>query len=592
MRPIFLLAFILMLAFAANGQGTQPVFDLANYGVRIEPDKRLIVVLAALEMAETKNEAGSPEKLIKTLLSEKGAKFRELLLQDNANLDAALRQRISTFVLQYKKRHPKATDAEIIAPFISMAHTLTAVPELADPVVKEDLPGSLLDVLDFAPLVREFYRRSTINSKLDDYAKIYRTEADGVLRTSAREMVSDLLDYLHTKPQLFSAEKVKVQAQKTNSKTKIEKTEIRTHERRFNIVPEMLAPRGDVDFLNARDDYYVVLPPDKDLSFSDVRKAYLQFVIDPLVLSNTKDIAALSDWVKPRLDELRKTNPAISSDVVLTISRSLTAAVDVRQAEYTKIRIATDQARRKIDTLKTDAEKKAVSAELEKYKQSLADESILRLYEDYEKGRVLTFFFSDRLKEIEESGFDLGTSFGQMLSSFDAVKESDRVAETADARKRALAAREERKNRPETRMTVAESPVTAKLREIQKTIDAKDYAKAAADLKQLQAQNPSEPRVYYNLGRVTALIAGRIEDTDEQNAKLIEAKEAYTGVIRTATPETDKTLLSLTYVALARIYEHFNKNTEAIKLYDEAIKLGQIGAYRDAMDGKQRLIKQ
>src|SRR5205085_4143429 len=159
------------------------------------------------------------------------------------------------------------------------------------------LPGNLLDVLDFAPLVREFYRRSNISGKLDAYTKIYRDEADGLLRTSTRDMVSELLDYLHTRPQLVFSEKVTVETQKgTSKKTALQKVEIREHQRKFFVVPEMLAPKGSVNFLNVRDDYYVILPPDKDLSYSDVRRAYLQFVIDPLVLSNSKEIAVIRDW--------------------------------------------------------------------------------------------------------------------------------------------------------------------------------------------------------------------------------------------------------------------------------------------------------
>lgn len=590
MRITNLLAFILILSFCVAGQTVDQGFDLANYGVKIEADKRLIIVLAALEMAESKTDAGS-QKLINTTLSEKGANFRTQLLQDTASLDPDLRRRISAFVAQYKKRRPNLSDAEIVAPFMSMAFTLAPAPDFADPVITNDLPGSLLDVLDFAPLAREFYRRSGISSKLDDYARLYARESEGVLRTSAREMVSELLDYLHTRPQLFATEKIKTQTQKTK-RTKLESVETRVNERRFFIVPEMLAPQGTVNFLNARDDYYVILPPDKDLSFSDVRRAFLQFVIDPLVLSNTKDMAALRDWVKPQLDERRKTNPSITPDVFLVVSRSLAAAVDVRQAEYVKRNIATEQARRKIDTMKTDAEKRAVSAELEKLKQSLSDESTLRLFEDHEKGLVLTFFFFDKLKEIEESGFDIAASLGEMFASFDGAKESGRIAATADARTRAIAARGERKNQSGTQIAVVENPITVRLREIQKSIDAKDLRKAAADLKQLQTQNPNDPRIFYNIGRVAALEATKLEDADAQAAKLIEAKEAYSSVIRVKNADTDLALLSLTYVALARIYEHFNNNEMALKLYDEAIKLGKIGAFNDAMSGKQRLLKQ
>ena len=61
----------------------------------------------------------------------------------------------------------------------------------------------------------------------------------------------------------------------------------------------------------------------------------------------------------------------------------------------------------------------------------------------------------------------------------------------------------------------------------------------------------------------------------------------------TATGDTDRALLSLTYVALARIYEHFDNKDTAIKLYDAAIKQGDVagGAFRDALAGKQRLLK-
>jgi len=103
-----------MFVFAVAGQKVQQGFDLGDYGVRIEPDKRLIVVLAALEMAESKKESGTTEKLINTPLSAKGEKFRAQLLQDNAGMDADLRRRISMFVAQYKKRHPKLSDAEIV----------------------------------------------------------------------------------------------------------------------------------------------------------------------------------------------------------------------------------------------------------------------------------------------------------------------------------------------------------------------------------------------------------------------------------------------------------------------------------------------
>ena len=123
-----------------------------------------------------------------------------------------------------------------------MAYALTPMPDLADPIVTSDLPGSILDVLDFAPLVRDFYRRSSFSGNLNDYVKTYQAASDARLRPSDRDMVSDLLGYLHTRPQTTYAEKVRTETQKGKSKNSHPaKRQAREHERRFFIVPEMLA---------------------------------------------------------------------------------------------------------------------------------------------------------------------------------------------------------------------------------------------------------------------------------------------------------------------------------------------------------------
>ena len=55
----------------------------------------------------------------------------------------------------------------------------------------------------------------------------------------------------------------------------------------------------------------------------------------------------------------------------------------------------------------------------------------------------------------------------------------------------------------------------------------------------------------------------------------------------------DPTLLSLSYVALAKIYEFFDDRTYASGLYDAAIRVGDVagGAYGEAIAAKQRLLK-
>ncbi|MBA3632684.1 MAG: hypothetical protein H0W58_07730, partial [Acidobacteria bacterium] len=370
MKKVLFLAFILI--FSLNISAQNAGFDLSNYGVSIEPNKRLIVVLASLEAAG-----------LETPLTEKGADFRQKLQADLKDLNPELRQKLKTFIDQYKRRHPNASQAEIIAPFISMAYALSPAPDLAEPSRTADLPGDLLEVLDYAPLVREFYRRSALNTKLDEYVKIYQA-AGGEMRPSTVEMVGELLDYLHTKPQLNYLDRIKTESKNAKGKKTLQKTEVRERARRFFIVPEMLASKGTINFINAGDDYFAIVPPDTDLASSEVRRAYLQFVFDPLVLKNAKDISTFSAGIKTLLDERRKENPNISPDIYLTVLRSLVAAADARQIEFEKTRIATAQARQKIDQMKTVEDKRKVSAELDAFKKSLVDETALSLSEAYE----------------------------------------------------------------------------------------------------------------------------------------------------------------------------------------------------------------
>ncbi|MGD9563002.1 MAG: tol-pal system YbgF family protein [Pyrinomonadaceae bacterium] len=598
MLKTFIFAAICFLSLPVHAQNVQSGMDLTNYGVRIEPDKRVMIVLATLEAARTTNVSGESVPVINTPLSAEGSKFRDLLKSDLAALPSDLRQKISSFLIAHKKRYPKLTDAELVAPFISMAYALTPPPELADPVVTIDLPGSLLDVLDFAPLVREFYRRSSFSGNLNEYVKTYQKAADGQLRPSAREMVGEILSYLNTRPQTVIIERVKTETQKSGSKKdKISNVAIRERERSFTIVPEMLAPRGTVNFVNVKDEYSVIVPAElegRKLSSSEVRRGFLQFVVDPLIYSHSQDIETIRPLVKTLLDERRKADPSASPDVYLTISRSLAAAIDAKQDEYARVTALTAQARERVDAVKTDQEKRAIVQELERTKASLADETALRLSEDYEKGALLAFYFAEQLKGFGGSGFDIASSVKDMLVAFDGTRETDRLGQFAEARKRAEAARGERKKNPAATNIIVENPVTNRLVEIQKLIEAKNYSQASSELKDLLQKNPTEPRIHYSIGRVASLSAENITDPAKQKAALIEAKKAYDNVLKTAGPNTDRALLSLTFVALAKIYEFYDENAYAASIYDRAIQLGPVagGAYAEARTAKARLVKE
>jgi hypothetical protein len=266
-------------------------------------------------------------------------------------------------------------------------------------------------------------------------------------------------------------------------------------------------------------------------------------------------------------------------------------AVDAKENEYRKTQIATAEARRKIDQVKGVEEKRKVSAALEDYKRELADETALRLSEAYENGGVLSFYFARQLDGLTESGFDIAGSLRDIILSLDPSAESNRLAEFAAARKRAVQARDDARIKA---LAVVENPVTKKLQEIETVIKAKNYTQAEIDLKALMRENPDDQsRIYYALGRVASLSAEGVTDEEVRNKRLIDAKLFYENVLRTKNEKTDLALVSLSYVALGRIHEFFGESEYAVKIYEAAIKLGNMpdGGYTAAVAARERLLK-
>ncbi len=244
--------------------------------------------------------------------------------------------------------------------------------------------------------------------------------------------------------------------------------------------------------------------------------------------------------------------------------------------------------------MKTDEEKRAVVAELNKFKETLADESALRLSESYEKGAVLAFYFAEKLRGTENSGFDISSSLKDWIVSLVPAEENKRLEQYADARKRAI----------DRKTAVAETistgnPLTTKLFEIDKLVEGKQYAAAETQLKQLLNENPTEIRIHYALGQVASLSAAELKDYQEIKERLELAVFHYTNVLRAAIPITEKTSdkdkmwVSLSYFALGRINEYYGRNEDAVNIYNAAIKVGNVegGAFSKSKEAKERLEK-
>jgi hypothetical protein len=515
------------------------------------------------------------------------------LRKDLANLDPDLRGRLKNFYERNRLPAP-ATPAEQAARYVSLALALGPSPSFDIPQRSEDLPAGLLDVLDFAPLVQEFYRRSGIDERMIQYVRDYQGEGDR-LRGPTTELVRSLLTYLHTRPMTATSERVEVKSPKKNSKDK--RYEFREKQRRFLILPDLLAARGAINFRIIGDDYYAIVPEGTDPVSSELRRAYLQYVIDALVLRFNKEIAQRREQVKQLLNEREKAGAQVSPDVFLSVSRSLVTAADARYEEMRKIQNLSREIRATMAGTKNEADRVALGKTAQAEIKAIQDETIVRLAEEYEKGAVLSFYFADQLKGIEDAGFDLANFLPDMIASFDPGRESKRLAENAEALQRGIAAREARiaarKSQAELNVESSgrEAALVRDLAAVEDTLRGKDYNDAEVRLREMLKEYPGEPRIFFALGQTANLAASDATDETVRDERLNRALGHYRLAVAASSPENDKAIISRAHVSMGRINAFLENTAEAAKHFDEAIKIGDVrgGAYRDALEGKKKL---
>jgi hypothetical protein len=500
---------------------------------------------------------------------------------------------MKTFYERNKLPAP-ATPADQAARYVSLALALGPAPGFDAPERSEDLPAGLLEVLDFAPLVQEFHRRSGFDEHMVEYVRAYQAEGDR-LRAPTSEMVRSLLTYLHTRPITQSGERVEIK--NPNKKSKEKTYTVRQKERRFLILPDLLAPRGAINFRIIGDDYYAVVPEGTDPASSELRRAYLQYVIDALVLRFNQDIAQRREQIKQLLNERTKTGAQVSPDVFLSVSRSLVTAADARYEEMRRLEFLARDARARLAAAKTEADRATIGKTATDEMKAIQDETVARLAEEYEKGAVLSFYFADQLKGIESAGFDLANFFPDMIASFDPVREAKRPSEYAETVQRAMAAREAR---TAARRSAAEVSVEASGKEaalvrdlamIEDTLRNKDYNGAETRLREMLQEYPREPRIFFALGQTASLAASDATDENVQAERLNRALGHYRMAVAASSPETDKAIMSRAHEAMGRINLFLENTAEAAKEFDETIKIGDVrgGAYKEAVEGKKKL---
>ncbi len=541
--------------------------DLNSYGIQVSPDPRLIVMMAALDAA-----GWDP-----TPAGETPSVFRQTVRKDTASLDPALRARLRDFYARYALKGEGVTAADQAARYVSLAYTLGQPPTFDAPQRSDDLPSGVLDVLDFVPLLREFYKQAGMDERLNGYVQMHRAAGDR-LREPSIDMARAALGYLNTRPETIIVERVRMDEQTAKQKKNLKQVTV-AHERdrRFRIVPDLLAAPGAINFRATGDDYYAIVPADIDPRQSEIRRAYLQFVIDPLVARFSRDVAARREDIKQLLEKERaRKGRDLSPDVFLVVARSLVAAADVRMDVTARLRALQFETSRRLQAATTQAQKDAALTDSKAAQALINDSATAQLADAYERGAVLSFYFAEQLASLEGSGFDIANFVSPMVADFKLERETARPAEFAavvervrEARRRAAA---ERANATEAAPAdEARSALLKSLADVDDLLRVRNYTEAETRLTALREQYREEPRVYFALGQAASLSAQEAFDENLQAERLNRALAHFRQAILFANADTDQTIIMRAHLASGRILAHLERNEDAAREFDAVI---------------------
>jgi hypothetical protein len=563
-------------------------FDLRDYGVQFSLETRLVVMMAALDAAGFDPAPGKPISA-----------FRARVRADQSALDPVLRAQLQRFYELNKLKSPQATPAEQAARYVSLAFALGAPPNFDAPPRSDDLFEGVAEVLDFAPLLREFYHRSGIAERLPSYLAEYRAEGDR-LRRPVAEMVKTTLDYMHTRPVTITTERVRVPSPEGDNKKRKNAPPTfttREHERRFLVVPDLLAAPGAINFRVIGDDYYAVVPAGIDPASSEVRRAYLQYVVDPLILRFNRDIALKRADVQSILDARAKASGGAAMPATFeAIARSLVVAADARINAQSRLSDLQARAGARLQTA-SDAERATLAKEVQQERALIEDEMAAQLADAYERGAVLAFYFAEQLRDQEASGFDFSDSLPDVMSRVDPAREMRRPEEYAAARARVAAARERaakeaaERSPAEAQEAQRRAELIRSLDEVSRLLQSRNYSDAEARLRAMLNEYKGEPRVFFALGQTWSAAAADAINAETRDARLNNALINYANAIQVADRANDLALISRAHVARGRILAFLEHNDEAVKEFDAAIQIGEAGgaAYKEAVEAKKKL---
>jgi len=548
----------------------------AEVNVRIEPDVRTFVVMAALNMAGFDRETGGQQL----------SPARAVLRKDLANLDPQLKEKLTAFYKAHRRQSvEEVADA---ARYAALSLMMTPPPAFSvNQTPERGIPDDLQPLLEFIPLVREFYVKSGIRELVPKYLGIGQVYA-AAYRNPVGEVIYDVLDYFHAAPETVISMRPLVVTSKSPDSTR-QRTEVfaRNRSRQMFVIIDPLAAldtsivRGDIlnqkeDLLLRRvgDDYIVIVGPSRFATTEPVREAMIRFVIDPLVERHLKSSLEYKDQILKLLESAPATPRQYAGSVYLVIRESLAQAATARM--------------RRIHA----------TATLGGYTE---DDAMFDLAQGYLRGAVLSFHFYQALAGFEKVGIGIEDFFDQMMATTNFDREAGRPKEFDSLIARVSSSHSKSSKTVNGEEAAAEAvmgAMAAKILSSDDLIRQKHFGEARAILNEVLAVEPTNARALYGMAQVLNQSASTVEldpKADEndkiqaQHDRLEQAIKLYRKAIDNASKSSERWLVQWSHVFLGRILDFQEFRADAIAEYEKAIAMGPDipdGAYKEAVEGK------
>ncbi|MDQ3011754.1 MAG: hypothetical protein M3X11_13730, partial [Acidobacteriota bacterium] len=482
----------------------RPNLSLDDVNTIVGVDKRVIVMMAALNVAGYDYESGSRQI----------AGIRQQMRQDLKDTPPAIVRKLRDHFLAHRKG---SNDAAAVAPYLSLALSLNEPPVFTIDVPMDRLPEDVREITDFALILEEFYQTTGFSKLLPKYIEACIKVA-ATYPQAAGLALGNVLTYLHTDPVLelrplftpsrSAPPKPEKKADKKSEKpgspnlkdAKARQTEgdsqavspldVPNRVRQFVIIPDLFNASNAANLRIVRDAYFLLLGPSNTPSVEAIRRGFISFVLDPLTERQIKEVAAI------RVD-LKK----------LMASRG-----DRLDAEY---------ATRSAYFLITDSLVRAADARMDVLglaarKASTEDEAIYQLSLGYDRGAVLVFHFYEQMKAFEAVGVNVRDYFTSMLKNIDFERETGRLAEYEQRIARYKQFRTEAVLAPAPPPTIsnADEKMVARIMEADQMIKNRKYADAKAVLESALKEKPNNARVLFGLAEVSSKQASAMNEAD------------------------------------------------------------------------------